>query len=52
MKMLIDGEWCGSVSGKVFPVHNPATGEVVDQAPLGVLRRRRFAEGIPNSGHS
>jgi len=36
MKMLIDGEWCGSVSGKVFPVHNPATGEVVDQAPLGV----------------
>ena len=34
--MLIDGEWCGSVSGKVFPVHNPATGEVVDQAPLGV----------------
>jgi len=36
MKMLINGEWCDSASGKVFPVHNPATGEVVDQAPLGV----------------
>lgn len=36
MKMLINGEWCDSASGKVFPVHNPATGEVVDQAPLGL----------------
>ncbi|MDK2917065.1 MAG: betaine-aldehyde dehydrogenase [Euryarchaeota archaeon] len=35
MKMLIDGEWRDSVSGKVFPVHNPATGDVVDEAPLG-----------------
>lgn len=35
MKMLIDGEWRDSVSGRVFPVHNPATGDVVGEAPLG-----------------
>lgn len=35
MKMLINGEWRDSISGKVFPVHNPATGEVVGEAPLG-----------------
>ncbi len=35
MKMLINGEWRDSVSGKVFLVHNPATGDVVGEAPLG-----------------
>ena len=35
MKMLIDGERRDSVSGRIFPVHNPATGDVVDEAPLG-----------------
>jgi len=35
MKMLINGEWRDSVSGRVFPVHNPATGDVVGEAPLG-----------------
>ncbi|WP_292521415.1 aldehyde dehydrogenase family protein [Methanoculleus sp.] len=35
MKMLINGEWRDSVSGKVFEVRNPATGELVDEAPFG-----------------
>ena len=35
MKMLINGEWRDSVSGRIFPVHNPATGDVVGEAPLG-----------------
>jgi acyl-CoA reductase-like NAD-dependent aldehyde dehydrogenase len=35
MKMLINGEWRDSVSGKMFAVHNPATGDVVGEAPLG-----------------
>jgi len=35
MKMLINGEGRDAVSGRVFPVHNPATGEVVGEAPLG-----------------
>ncbi|WP_292365022.1 MULTISPECIES: aldehyde dehydrogenase family protein [unclassified Methanoculleus] len=35
MKMLINGEWRDSVSGKMFSVHNPATGDVVGEAPLG-----------------
>jgi acyl-CoA reductase-like NAD-dependent aldehyde dehydrogenase len=35
MKMLINGERRDAVSGRVFPVHNPATGEIVGEAPLG-----------------
>ncbi|WP_332450216.1 aldehyde dehydrogenase family protein [Methanoculleus sp.] len=35
MKMLINGEWRDSVSGKVFTVQNPATGDVIEEAPLG-----------------
>ena len=35
MKMLINGERRDSVSGRIFPVHNPATGDVVGEAPLG-----------------
>jgi len=35
MKMLINGEWRDSVAGKVFAVENPATGEVIEEAPLG-----------------
>lgn len=35
MKMLINGEWCDATSGKVFAVLNPATGDVVGEAPLG-----------------
>ena len=34
MKILINGEWCDSLSGKTFAVHNPATGDVVGEAPL------------------
>jgi len=35
MKLLINGERRDAVSGRVFPVHNPATGEIVGEAPLG-----------------
>ena len=33
--MLINGEWRDSISGRIFPVHNPATGDLVGEAPLG-----------------
>ena len=35
-KMLINGKWVDSASGKTFPTYNPATGEV-----LCASRRRR-----------
>jgi len=34
-KMLIDGKWVTSVSGKTFPTYNPATGEVLAQVAEG-----------------
>ena len=33
--MLIDGKWTDSTSKQRFPVINPATGELVAEAPLG-----------------
>src|SRR5438477_10122612 len=36
--MLIGGERVGSVSGKTYEVCNPATGELVDTAPLGTAQ--------------
>ncbi len=35
MKVLINGEWRDSASGKTFAVYNPATGDLVEEAPLG-----------------
>ncbi|MCK9277383.1 MAG: aldehyde dehydrogenase family protein, partial [Methanoculleus sp.] len=35
MKLLINGEWRDAVSGKTFSVRNPATGDVIGEAPLG-----------------
>ena len=34
-KMLINGEWLDSASGKTFPVYNPATGEVLAHVAEG-----------------
>ena len=34
-KMLINGKWVDSVSGKTFPTYNPATGEVMAQIAEG-----------------
>jgi len=34
-KMLIDGKWVSSISGKNFPTYNPATGEVLAQVAEG-----------------
>jgi len=34
-KMLINGNWVNSVSGKTFPTYNPATGEVLAQVAEG-----------------
>jgi acyl-CoA reductase-like NAD-dependent aldehyde dehydrogenase len=36
--MLIDGEWIGGEQSQVFPVLNPATGEVVGHAPAATAR--------------
>jgi len=33
--MYIDGKWGDSKSGRIFAVHNPATGEVVGNIPDG-----------------
>jgi len=34
-KMLINGQWVSSISGKTFPTYNPATGEVLAQVAEG-----------------
>jgi phenylacetaldehyde dehydrogenase len=34
-KMLINGKWVDSASGKTFPTYNPATGEVLSQVAEG-----------------
>ncbi len=34
-KMLINNGWVESVTGKVFPVYNPATGEEIAQVAEG-----------------
>src|SRR5208283_5647541 len=34
-KMLINGNWVDSISGKTFPTYNPATGEVLAQVAEG-----------------
>src|SRR3984893_16527629 len=34
-KMLINGNWVNSISGKTFPTYNPATGEVLAQGAAG-----------------
>jgi phenylacetaldehyde dehydrogenase len=34
-KMLINGKWVDSISGKTFPTYNPATGEVLAQVAEG-----------------
>ena len=34
-KMLIDGEHVDALDGQTFEVHNPATGEVIANVPLG-----------------
>ena len=34
-KMLINGKWVDSASGKTFPTYNPATGEVLSNIAEG-----------------
>src|ERR1039458_3967315 len=34
-KMLINGKWVSSISGKTFPTYNPATGEILAQVAEG-----------------
>src|SRR5205814_8662219 len=34
-KMLINGNWVESVSGKIFPTYDPSTGEVLAQVAEG-----------------
>ena len=34
-KMLINGKWLDSVSGKTFPTYDPATGEVLAKIAEG-----------------
>src|SRR5580698_236152 len=36
-KMLINGKWVNSISGKTFPTYNPSTGEVLAQVAEGDL---------------
>ena len=42
---FVDGNWIDADSGATFPVHNPATGEVVADVPrLGAAETRRAIE--------
>jgi acyl-CoA reductase-like NAD-dependent aldehyde dehydrogenase len=34
-KMLIGGEWVGAISGKTFPVYDPADGQLIVEVPAG-----------------
>jgi len=34
-KMLINGQWVNSISGKTFPTYNPATGEILAHVAEG-----------------
>src|ERR1017187_6428001 len=34
-KMLVNGKWVNSISGKTFPTYNPATGEILAQVAEG-----------------
>ncbi|GAA0975755.1 hypothetical protein GCM10009555_034180 [Acrocarpospora macrocephala] len=55
-KMLIGGEWVGAISGKTFPVYDPADGRVIVEVPAGdaadvdravAAARAAFAPGGP-----
>jgi phenylacetaldehyde dehydrogenase len=53
-KMVIDGRWVESASGKTFPVYNPATGDVITQVAEGdkedIARAVRAARKAFESG--
>ena len=38
MKMLIDSQWVEASGGKWLEIHNPGTGDVIDQVPLATLQ--------------
>ncbi|MEV4342772.1 aldehyde dehydrogenase family protein, partial [Streptomyces sp. NPDC049590] len=53
-RMLIDGRWVPSLSGAVFPVEDPGTGEIVAHVPTSeaadvdaavLAARRAFEDG-------
>ncbi len=53
-KMMINGQWVDSISGKTFPTYNPATGKVLAQVAEGAAEdigvavsaaRRAFDQG-------
>jgi acyl-CoA reductase-like NAD-dependent aldehyde dehydrogenase len=46
--MLIDGERVPSVTGEYFDIHDPATEEVLDQAPMGNEEDARAAIAAAN----
>jgi acyl-CoA reductase-like NAD-dependent aldehyde dehydrogenase len=50
MKMLIGGERVDAASGKVFPVKNPATGEVIDHVPQAGVDDVRRAIAVARQG--
>lgn len=50
MKMLIGGERVDAASGKVFPVTNPATGEVIDHVPQAGVEDVRRAIDVARKG--
>jgi acyl-CoA reductase-like NAD-dependent aldehyde dehydrogenase len=50
MKMLIGGERVDAASGKVFPIKNPATGEVLDHVPQAGVEDVRRAIDVARRG--
>ena len=46
-KLLINGKWVESASGKTFPTYNPATGEVLAQIAEGDREDINRASRLP-----
>lgn len=47
MQIFINNEWQDSVSGKVFPVYNPATGEQICE--VQEAEKVKTASSFPDS---
>ncbi|WP_445738848.1 NAD-dependent succinate-semialdehyde dehydrogenase [Niallia sp. FSL R7-0271] len=43
--MYINGEWCEALGGETYPVHNPATGELIKETAKGGKEDAQIAIG-------
>lgn len=43
--LYINGEWCKALGGETYPVHNPATGELIKETAKGGKEDAQIAIG-------